>query len=243
MKSYRAVITQSNYIPWRGYFDMIDRADVVVLYDDAQYTRRDWRNRNRIKTMYGPRWLTIPVRVKGKYLQRIYDVEIAEAWAPSHWSTIEQAYRAAAHFETEQDFLKDLYDRAGSATHLSQVNRIFLREICHRLGVDTDFEESSAFGVSGSRTEKLLNICLDLGATSYLSGPSAKGYLDVELLNDNGVEVEWMSFDYPTYPQLHGSFAGDVSIVDLMLNNGAEAALENIQRPRVNDEPAATATR
>ncbi|MGI9594551.1 MAG: WbqC family protein [Acidimicrobiales bacterium] len=228
--SRRVVMTQSNYIPWRGFFDMIDRADVVVLYDDAQYTRRDWRNRNKIKTATGPKWLTIPVKVKGRYEQRIYDTEVADRWTTSHWSSIEQAYREAPCFAGERDFVADLYRQAAEFDHLSQVNRFFLESLCGRLTIDTPFLDSSSFELSGTSTEKLLNVCVELGATSYLSGPAAKDYLDVEAFSARGIEVEWMSFDYPDYPQLHGEFIGPVSVIDLLLHTGS-AALDHIRPP------------
>lgn len=228
--SCRVVMTQSNYIPWRGYFDMVDRADVVVLYDDAQYTRRDWRNRNKIKTANGSKWLTIPVKVKGRYHQRIHETEIADLWAAGHWSSIQQAYRTAPHFETEGGFLADLYQQAARFTHLSEVNRFLLEALCRRLGIQTRFIDSTAFELVGSKSEKLLNVCVELGASSYLSGPAAKDYLDVELFDGEGIDVEWMSFDYPDYQQLHGEFVGAVSVVDLLMNTGP-AALDHIRPP------------
>ncbi len=234
----RVVMTQSNYIPWRGYFDMIDRADVVVLYDDAQYTKRDWRNRNQIKTASGAKWLTIPVKVKGKYHQRIYDVEIAESWAGRHWSMIEQAYKAAPFFRAERDGLAELYRQAESLDRLSEVNRLFLEALSQRLGITTTFMDSSSFELADSKSERLLNVCLELGATSYLSGPAAKDYLDTDAFTREGIDVEWMSFDYPEYPQLHGDFIGAVSVLDLILNTGDVA--HDLIRPAPQQRRAMT---
>jgi hypothetical protein len=216
-------MTQSNYIPWRGYFDMIDRADAVVLYDDAQYTRRDWRNRNRIKTEQGTKWLTIPVKVKGKYEQSIYDTEIADRWAQSHWSSIQQAYRDAPFFESEKELFSHLFVVADHVHGLSKINRLFLEGICDRLGITTPILDSSSYHLQGSKSERLLNVCRELGASSYISGPAAREYLDTDLFAAAGIEVEWMSFQYAEYPQLHGDFEAAVSVIDLLFNAGPAA--------------------
>jgi hypothetical protein len=216
-------MTQSNYIPWRGYFDMLDRADVAVMYDDAQYTRRDWRNRNKIKAAQGTKWLTIPVRVKGRYEQTIYETEIADRWTQSHWSSIEQAYRDAPFFGDERDRLAALYQHAASLDHLSQVNRLFLEALCQRLEIATPLFDSSSFDLQGSKSEKILQVCRELGATSYLSGPAARDYLEADRFAEAGIDVEWMSFEYDEYPQLHGEFAGAVTVIDVLMNTGPEA--------------------
>jgi WbqC-like protein family len=221
----RAVITQSNYIPWKGSFDVFDRADVVVLYDDVQYTRRDWRNRNRIKTAQGTKWITVPVRVKGRYTQNINEVEISDTeWAKSHWGSIEAAYAKAPYFARYGDRLLDLYQQASKLSMLSTVNHLLLTEIGQWLRIDTPFRWSTEFAASGGQTERLVGICQELGATEYLSGPAAKSYLDVEQFEQVGIAVEWMDFShYPPYPQLHGAFEPAVSVIDVLFNCGDDA--------------------
>jgi hypothetical protein len=221
----RAVITQSNYIPWKGSFDVFDRADVVVLYDDVQYTRRDWRNRNKIKTAQGLKWLTVPVSVKGRYEQKINEVEISDpAWAKSHWGSITGAYAEAPHFSTYRDRLLDLYEQASKLTMLSKINHLMLAEVSRWLGIDTAFHWSTEFAAAGEPTERLVNLCRELGATSYLTGPAAKSYLEVGEFEQVGITVEWMDYSrYPPYPQLHGQFEPAVSVVDVLLNCGNEA--------------------
>ena len=174
-------IVQSCYIPWRGYFDLISRVDEFVLYDDVQYTRRDWRNRNQIKTAQGLKWLTIPVDVKGKYHQKIKDTRIADpAWADNHWQSIRHAYGKAACFGDRRTALEELY-LGCRETFLSMVNYRFITGINSLLGIGTRISWSSDYRLDGEKTERLLSICKQAGATHYLSGPSAKSYLDEAL--------------------------------------------------------------
>jgi hypothetical protein len=217
-------VVQSNYIPWRGYFDLIRLADEFVLFDDVQYTRRDWRNRNQIKTAQGLKWLTIPVDVKGKYHQKIKETRVADPrWAAEHWETIRHAYGKAAGFSEKGPLLEELY-LGCQETMLSMVNYRFLTGICRMLDIQANFSWSSDYQLADDKSERLLSICTQAGATHYLSGPSAKSYLDVELLRQGGVEVIWMDYSgYADYRQLHPPFEPHVSIIDLLLNEGVNA--------------------
>lgn len=217
-------IVQSNYIPWKGYFDLIARVDEFVLYDDVQYTRRDWRNRNRIKTAQGPMWLTIPVRVGGRYLQRIRDVEVEDAdWAETHWRSIVHHYAAAPAASDYRGALEELY-RTAPRRWLSEINEHFLAGICGLLEIKTRFRRSSELDLSGDRSERLLNMCRQLGASTYLSGPAASGYLDAARFQAEGIEVAWADYGgYPEYRQLHPPFDHHVSIIDLLMNEGRDA--------------------
>jgi len=221
-------IVQSSYIPWKGYFDLIRRADEFILLDDVQYTRRDWRNRNRIKTANGLRWLTIPVEVKGRYHQAIRDTVVSDPdWASRHWRQLRQSYRDAPYFDDYAARLEPLYLECRE-THLSRVNRRFLDAICGWLGIGTPIRWSMDYEVVEGRSERLLSLCRQAGATRYLSGPSARDYLDVDRFAADGIEVAWMDYShYPEYPQLHGPFEHGVSILDLlfMLGHGAPAAM------------------
>jgi hypothetical protein len=217
-------ITQSNYIPWRGYFDLIGSVDEFVLYDDAQYTHRDWRNRNLIKTEAGLRWMTIPVRSKGRLQQKISEALICDPdWGRNHWQTLVANYSRAAHFKTWRDEFEILYLDCRE-THLSLVNRRFLQAVCRMLGIVTPMRWSSEFAFEGDRSERLLAICLQAGADTFLCGPRARDYLDVGLFARAGVRVCWMDYGrYPEYRQLHGEFQHEVSIVDLLFNEGPQA--------------------
>ncbi len=226
------VITQSNYIPWRGYFDMLRSADQVILLESVQYTRRDWRNRNRIKTANGSLWLTIPVEVKGRYNQTIDETLISNStWADAHIRSIELAYRRATHFKEVSPWLFALLRDVATEAYLTKVNERLIRSFCERLEINvpinrcSDVLDRNAMQVMNP-TERLLKLCLASGATRYLSGPAAKNYLDVDLFTHNGIEVSWMEYDgYRAYPQLWGDFDSSLSIVDLMLNTGPDAKL------------------
>jgi hypothetical protein len=224
------VITQSNYIPWRGYFDLLRSADEVILLDSVQYTRRDWRNRNMIKTAHGTEWLTIPVEVKGKYLQTIDETRIASPeWARKHQRSIEFAYRNAASYAEEAQWLFGLLEDAAREHYLSLVNEHIIRGICGQLGIKvlirrcTNILSRQELRDLGP-THRLLALAKGTGATRYLSGPAAKTYLDVNPFLAEGIEVAWMNYDkYPAYPQLWGEFVPRVSVIDLLLNTGPAA--------------------
>jgi hypothetical protein len=221
----RVAIVQSNYIPWKGYFDLIRLSDEFILYDDVQYTRRDWRNRNLIKTPSGLKWLTIPVEVRGKYFQRIRDTRISDPnWGRKHWATIIHNYAKTPFFGAYREIFEPLYLATNEAL-LSEVNRRFIETIAPLVRVDTPIRWSSDYVLADGRSERLLQLCLSAGANTYLSGPAARGYLDETLFEEAGVRVEWMDYSgYPEYPQLFGAFQHGVTILDLLFNTGPEAA-------------------
>ncbi|MEM9281870.1 MAG: WbqC family protein [Verrucomicrobiota bacterium] len=221
----KVAIIQSNYIPWRGYFDVINQVDEFILLDEVQFTRRDWRNRNKIKTHSGTRWLTIPVLTKGKYLQSISETQVEDSsWAEHHWSSIEHAYRKAPFYDALEPFLRSLYEQAQKKSLLSEINRIFLEGLCHELGISTKLRGSFEYELVGKKTERLLSICQQAGATTYLSGPAAKSYLDESMFAGEGIAVDWVDYSgYPDYAQLHGEFDGAVSVLDLLFNTGRQA--------------------
>jgi hypothetical protein len=220
----RVAIVQSNYIPWKGYFDLIRLSDEFILYDDVQYTRRDWRNRNRVKTPQGLQWLTIPVEVKGKYHQRIRDTRISDSdWGRKHWSVLKQNYAKAPFFNAYRDVFEPLY-LGNLPPMLSDVNRLFMDTICPLLDIRTPIRWSHEFDIADGRSERLLQICLATRATEYLSGPAAKSYLDEGMFAAAGVNVAWMDYTgYPPYPQLFGDFEHGVTVLDLLFNVGTSA--------------------
>ena len=221
----RVAIVQSNYIPWKGYFDLIDRVDEFVLLDDVQYTRRDWRNRNQIKTPQGLHWLSIPLQVRGNYLDAINQMQVCDrGWAQQHWRTIHHHYRQAPGFAVHAGWLEAAYEEAARLSRLSEINELFLRAICRALEIPTLLRRSTDFQLTSGKNERLVELCRQAGATVYLSGPAARSYLDEDAFGAHGLAVEWMSYDgYPPYPQRHGEFSHGVSVVDLLLNTGREA--------------------
>lgn len=220
----RVAIVQSNYIPWKGYFDLINQVDEFILLDDIQYTKRDWRNRNKIKTPHGVVWLSIPVEVKGKYLQLIKDTRISDPeWNQRHWRSIAQNYSGAKYFHEYKDFFQELYLGCDEIA-LSQINYRFLRAICAQLDIRTKLTWAMDYRPAKGRLERLISLCHQSGATEYLSGPSARSYLDEQVVDEAGIKVIWMDYaDYPEYRQLYPPFEHAVSIIDLIMNEGSNA--------------------
>lgn len=220
----RVAIVQSCYIPWKGYFDLINLVDEFILYDDRQYTRRDWRNRNRIKTPQGTQWLTIPVEVKGRYTQRIDRTRIGEPdWAEKHWKTLIHNYASAPHFDDYSGRLEALYAGTDSSL-LSVVNRTFLETICDLLGIETRLSWSTDYEAEGSKTERLVSLCQRAGASTYLSGPRAREYMDERLFGEAGIELDYIEYSgYPEYPQPHPPFDHAVTVLDLLFSVGEDA--------------------
>lgn len=220
----KVAILQSSYIPWKGYFDMIAAVDEFILYDDMQYTRRDWRNRNQIKTPQGAQWLTVPVLVKGKYHQKIKETEIVGSnWAIMHWKAFAQNYRRAPYFEEIAAWLEPLY-LAESYTHLSRLNHRFIEAVCNYLGVKTVITNSWDYTLLDGKTERLADLCAKAGGTEYISGPAAKDYIEESAFTERGIKLTWFSYSgYPEYPQLWGEFIHGVTILDLLFNCGKDA--------------------
>lgn len=217
------VVLQSNYIPWKGYFDLMHDSDEFILFDDRQYTRQDWRNRNQVKAASGPQWLTIPVI--GKFGQRIDETVIADrSWAASHWDRLAQLYRRTAHFKTYAAQVEALYSSAADEPMLSRVNRLFLEGIGSLLGLSTRLRWSSEFPVVEGKTEALVALCQATGVARYVSGPAARDYIEASLFEQAGIGLSFKSYDgYPVYPQHYPPFTHGVTVLDLLFNVGPDA--------------------
>lgn len=215
-------ISQSNYIPWKGYFDFIKSVDTFVFLDDVQYTRGDWRNRNIVKSAHGPLWLSIPVKSRGRSGQRIADTIVQSAsWAKQHSRTIEHVYKQSKHFDQFWDWLKSLYERAAEFERLKAINRLFLFEILKVLEIRTEIRDSSELELDEGKTARLVSMCLQLNATKYVSAPNTKSYLDTSLFQKAGIQVRFFAYpEYPEYEQLFPPFEHKVSIIDTILNCG-----------------------
>jgi len=203
---------------------MIAAVDEFIIYDDMQYTRRDWRNRNQIKTPQGVQWLTVPVRVKGKYEQTIRETEIdGSKWAEAHWKSIAQNYRKTPHFEEIAAIFEPFY-RQRHYTHLSVLNRELIEAVCGYLGIATKISNSWDYQLIDGKTERLADLCAQAGGTEYISGPSAKGYVDEDIFSKRDIALSWFDYiGYPEYPQLWGDFTHGVTILDLLFNCGRTA--------------------
>lgn len=218
----KIAILQSNYIPWRGYFDLINKVDVFVIYDEVQYTKNDWRNRNIIKTPNGPMWLTIPVR-QFNLEQKINETRVSlKNWNIKHWNSIKANYTKAPYFKLYEEQFKELY--LGMDTDLlSEINLKFIRTINDILGIQTEIIDSLALNLNGNKNERLVEAVTKLNGTHYLSGPAAKDYLDTNLFEKNNIQVEWMDYSgYTEYPQLYPPYTNGVSILDALFSNGPD---------------------
>jgi hypothetical protein len=218
----RVAILQSNYIPWKGYFDIIHDVDEFIFLDDVQYTRQDWRNRNRIKTPRGPAWLTVPVGTSLK--RRICDVELPSgAWAGTHWRRLEASYVSSPHFDAYRPFLQDIY-LCRPWKYLSELNQHFIRAIAGLLGLRTRFRDSRGLDLIGSKQDRVIDLVRQAGGDVYVSGPAAKSYIDAARFADEGIELVWKDYGgYPEYPQLYPPFVHEVTILDLLFHTGPDA--------------------
>ncbi|MBE7386052.1 MAG: WbqC family protein [Leptolyngbya sp. SIO1E4] len=221
----RVAIVQSNYIPWKGYFDLINSVDEFILFDDMQYTRRDWRNRNKIKTPKGTEWITIPVNVKGKFYQKINETQVANnTWVQDHWKALLHNYGKAKYFSDLKSEIWTLYETAGQISLLSDINYLFIDFICRLVGVHTKLSWSSDYEIFGGKNERLISLCQQAGGTHYVSGPAAKDYIDIDQFTQADLDVTFFSYsDYPEYDQRFPPFEHSVSILDLLFNEGDRA--------------------
>ena len=206
-------IVQSNYIPWSGYFELMQAADEFVLLDTVQFTTNDWRNRNRIRGSTGPCWLTIPIRTSGRFGQSIEAAEVADPrWARRHWQTISQSYAGTAGLRRHGAILEAAFDRASAETRLSAINRLFLRVLADCIGIVTPLLDSAAFPDHPDRVERLIGICRAAGATHYRSGPRARAYIDQERFRR--AEIEVIFHDYAA-----ASHEPRLSVIDALLRS------------------------
>lgn len=218
----KVAILQSNYIPWKGYFDLINMVDEFVLYDDMQYTKNDWRNRNKIKTPLGVQWLTIPVIYN--FGQVIKETKIANPyWNKKHWSSLRHNYNKAKYFSEYKDLFEELY-LGCQDTLLSNVNYKFLKAICDLLDISTKLSLSTDYNLIEGKTERLLDLCKQTQATEYISGPAAKDYLQKDMFSQDGIKLSYIDYSgYPEYEQLYHPFEHGVTILDLIFNEGINA--------------------
>ena len=223
----KVVILQPSYIPWRGYFDQIFRADLFVFYDDVQYDKRGWRNRNQIKTPKGKQWLTIPVNSRGAQTENIPINQIRIAWdnlwSQNHLKALQHSYSKAPHFGQYVALLEKFYRRQDD--FLADFTTEFTIALAHELGNNhTRFMRSSELaGIDGQKTDRLIQILQAVGAVHYISGPSARDYIEQEKFDAAGITLEYMEYNYPEYPQLYPPFDPYVSILDLLFMTGPEA--------------------
>lgn len=214
----RVVVLQSNYVPWKGYFDLIHDADLFIFYDEVKYTKNDWRNRNKIYSKNGLQWLSIPIDA-GFVNQKISEVTFRnDSWQELHYKTLSFSYRSASQYHQLAELIEDYLGKK-KWTHLKELNQYLIKMISERIGIKTAFKDSAEFDLEGDKMQRLLNLLLQSKATEYISGPSAMGYMEphLDMFQKNNIKVTFKKYpDYKTYKQLSLPFEQNVSILDMI---------------------------
>ena len=222
----KCVILQPSYIPWRGFFHQIQRADLFIFYDDVQYDKHGWRNRNQIKTAQGTLWLTIPVHSAGAtqgLLIKDVKIDWSKPWAKNHWKTLSFAYAKSPHLRRYIEICGPFYQRHDA--FLADFTIDFTIALARELGIHhTRFMRSSELNASGEKTDRLIDLLKKVGASHYISGPAARDYIEPEKFEQADISLEYMEYNYPEYPQLYPPFDSFVSILDLLFMTGPDAS-------------------
>ncbi|MFH1073956.1 MAG: WbqC family protein [Candidatus Firestonebacteria bacterium] len=215
---------QPQYIPWMGYFDKLAKSDIFVFLDNVQYKKREFQNRNKIRTKESFLWLTVPVLTKGKYEQLIRDVEIdnTENWRKNHFEAIRHNYGKAPFYSEHEEFIRNVYSK--SWEKLAELNIYIIKYIMDYLELKVLLYRESELSIEGFKTERLVNICKKLKADIYLSGLGARDYIEEEKFSAASIKLEYQGFQHPVYPQVYGGFETNLSILDLLFNKGKESA-------------------
>jgi hypothetical protein len=222
----RLVTLQPGYLPWCGFFDQMNKADIFVIYDNVQFSKGAWQNRNRIKTFQGIQWLTVPVLIKGKNQPLVKDILIDNSinWRKNHLKSIQQNYSRAPFFKDYFGIFDEVY--AQKWEYLIDLDMAFVMELKIALGVETKISISSDLGIEGDTVQRLVNMCLALGADEFLEGSAGRDYLTGEgeqLFRENGIQLTYQDYQHPVYRQLYGEFVPYLSVVDLLMNCGPES--------------------
>ena len=216
----RVAILQPSYLPWLGFFNQMHRSDQFILYDDVQFTRRDWRNRNRVRVLEGSAWLTVPVIQKNKYDQSLLETKIdnSTSWKRKHLETIRCHYSKTPFFDMYFPWCEKVFN--SDWNFLLDLSLETIQYLKGELKINTPLLRSSELGESGNKTERLISICKQLGATKYLSGDSARNYISEKDFSDQGIELEYQEYQHPEYPQRYEGFVPFLSTIDLVFNCG-----------------------
>lgn len=223
MSERTAVILQPSYLPWLGCFAQLHQCDVFVFYDNVQFDKNGWRNRNRIKTSQGEQWLTVPALTSGRSQSLIREVEINNKlkWRKKHLASLRQNYAKAPFFADYFPLLEEVYEREW--TQLMDLNIHLFQSLSRAMGLEREFVLASDLDAQGDQTGRLVEICQKVGATRFYEGAAGKDYMDASQFERAGITLEYQDYHHPTYPQLHGPFIPYLSIVDLLFNCGPKS--------------------
>jgi len=220
------VIMQPSYLPWLGYFDLFFQADLFLYYDDVQFDKNGWRNRNRIKTPSGPQWLTVPVLTKGQHKPTNREIQVndKDPWRRKHFKSIEMNYKKAPHHEEVLELIRPIYGR--SWENLYDLIWESNKRLCEYLEIKTKVKTVSELGMAlpEGKNEKLIALCKEVGADKFYEPAGGKGYIDPQRFKQSGIELTFQDFHSPVYPQLHGDFIPQLSILDVLFNCGKDSA-------------------
>lgn len=230
------VVLQPGYLPWIGFFDQLNRSDVFIYYDDVQYDKNGWRNRNRIKSPQGILWLSVPVLTKGIEDKQIKNMLIDNRsnWNTKQLKSISMCYAKAPYFKNYFPELEELLSKTWD--NICELDIALVELISKWLKLERKIYRSSELGIYGSKSERLLNFCKHLGADNYLSGNAAQDYLDVDLFKQSNINITWQDYEHPVYEQINGEFIPYLSVIDLIFNMGEESRkILNIDTPSKDD--------
>ena len=219
-------ISQPAYMPWLGYFNRIAKSDMSIVLDNVMLERSSktrFTNRNKIKTERGWNWLTVPVKTAGLGQPLICDVvlDMDQNWQDKHRKSIFQSYNNSPHFEPHREWFEGFFSQ--KFTYLAPMLNDLTSHLLETLNINTPMLFSSKMGIKGEKSELILNLCKNVGATTYLSGPFGKDYLDAEAFEEAGINLDFDDYVHPTYSQIHGEFVPFMSIIDLLFNCGDDS--------------------
>ena len=225
----RIGILQPGYLPWLGFFEQLYKSDVFVIYDDVQYDKNGWRNRNRIKTPQGIQWLTVPVLTKGQQKPLLRELKINNVlnWRRKHLTAIKTNYSKAIYFKKYIDLFEEVYSMEWES--LVELDMKLIKMICKVLKLEREIVFSSNLKIQGDRIERLIKICKKFGADTFYEGAAGRNYINDKIFLKNGITVEYQDYVHPVYNQLYGQFQPYLSIIDLLFNEG-EKSLQILTR-------------
>ena len=223
----KIAIVQPNYIPWIGYFEIINQVDEFIFLDDVQFTKRDWRNGNYINSNQGKILLSIPVITKNKYLQKIFETEcINNDWKKNHLEIIKNSYKNYPNFEQIYEILNKSFYKTNSTNLLTNLYNIFF-ELLKFLKIKTKISFSKDFPSNEKKLERLIELCHHKNANIYLSGPLAANYIEEDRIFKSGLTLEYMKYKKYIYKvkNINHKFINNLSIIDLLMNEGSDSYL------------------